>query len=253
MLYEQKVPPSGRGFEVFSAVILAGKSTREAAAAFQLSQTRVCQIVERVRKWQAEVVGTDDADNAQPSEEQRMRLARCIAAGRLDHLYGESMEAWRRSQGELKKRRSSRFGDEVTTTAVSCGDPKYLLAAMRLAEAQAELPATLLAFLRPEDDEALMSRELTGRPEARPSDHPEEDCSADRAEQPARPSAANSNAAATDELPITSGELPGRHSVARRELFGPVQPPDGLGVTSRQLTRQQRRKLKRRQSSCLTP
>ena len=59
MVCEQKLPPSGRDFAgVFSAVILAGKSTRAAAGEFRLSQTRVCQIVRRVKKWQAEVVST---------------------------------------------------------------------------------------------------------------------------------------------------------------------------------------------------
>src|SRR5262245_5881310 len=255
MMIAQKLPPRGRDFEVFSAVILAGKSTREAAAGFKLSQTRVCQIVERVRKWQVEVLGTAHHAEPQPSEERLLHLAKCIAAGRLDHLYGESMEAWRRSQGQLKKTRSSRYGDEVTTTSVSCGDTKYLVAAMRLSKAQAELPAASFALFPVEDGE-----ELAGRPEARPTDHPEEDCSANRERHSGAIDVASANGDATTDAPMTSTDLPIRHALARRKLLEPVQAPETDSVTSlsltpekpgltldRKLTRQQRRRLKRMQ------
>src|SRR5262245_61096342 len=85
MSSEQRLPPSGRDFDVFAAVIVGGQTTRQAAAEFKLSQTRVCQIVERVRTWQAEVLMADNP----PTEERRLQLAKCVAAGRLDHLYSE--------------------------------------------------------------------------------------------------------------------------------------------------------------------
>jgi hypothetical protein len=265
MLDKQKLPPSGcnrppsgRDFEVFSAVIVAGKATREAAGEFKLSQTRVCQIVERVKKWQAEVV---DAELV--GEEKRLYLAKCIAAGRLDHLYGEAMEAWRRSQGQLKKTRSSRFGDEVTTATVSCGDPKYLMAAMRLATAQAELPAAGWSLFPVEEEEEL------GRPDARPTgDHPEVDCSADGDSRADSATAATAPSNVNIASQITSDDSYSRTNLARRELFGPVQPPQrasevgvvttlqvgrevpGISVQKkRELTRQQRRRLKRMQQA----
>ena len=253
MFCEQRLPPSGRDFEVFSAVILAGQSTREAAASFRLSQTRVCQIVERVKKWQAEVVGAADAADPQstekqPSEERLLHLAKCIAAGRLDHLYGEAMRAWERSQGQLKKTRSSRFGDEVTTISASCGDTRYLLAAMRLTKAQAELPAAAYSLFPEADDE----EESSGRPEARPTPHPEEDCSAICDPQPAGAAAATAACDATDDLPMASAARKLGVALARRSLFGPVQPPppaaeDGLLAVGGRSTRQQRRRLKRMQ------
>src|SRR5262245_40259477 len=110
MSNDLRLPPSGRDFDVFSAVMVGGQTTRQAAAQFKLSQTRVCQIVERVHAWQAQVL---PADSPLP-EERQLRLGKQMAAARLDHLYGEMMEAWRKSQGETKKIRSARFGDEVT-------------------------------------------------------------------------------------------------------------------------------------------
>src|SRR5262245_22686650 len=132
-----KLPPSGRNFEVYEAVIVGGKSTHEAAQRFGLSQTRVCQIVKRIQAWQTQVLASDE----HLTDEEQLRLAKSIAAHRLNHLYCEVMSAWRRSQGELKQTRSSRYRDEVTTTKSSYGDPKYLLAASRLIKAAAELGA----------------------------------------------------------------------------------------------------------------
>src|SRR5262245_58147454 len=93
MLCEQRLPPSGRDFEVYETVILGGKTTRHAAEKFELSQTRICQIVERMRAWQAEVLPADTSHSA----ERLQQLAKSVAAGRLDHLYCETMEAWRQS------------------------------------------------------------------------------------------------------------------------------------------------------------
>ena len=129
-----RLPPSWRDFEVYRTVIVGGKSTREAAEEFRLSQTRVCQIVERMRAWQAEVL---PAECPLP-EEGRLRLSQNIACERIDFLYGEAMSAWRRSQGETTQTRNSGY-DEFVTTRFSCGDPKYLLAASRLVKASAEI------------------------------------------------------------------------------------------------------------------
>ena len=62
------------------------------------------------------------------------------------------MEGWRRSQGEVKKSRSSRFGDDVTTTFFSPSGPKLFVAAMRLATAQAELGAYGGLLCPPEEE-----------------------------------------------------------------------------------------------------
>ena len=255
MSTEQRLPPSGRDFDVFSAVIVGGQTTRQAAAQFKVSQTRICQIARRVQAWQAEVV---PADGGLP-EERRLCLAKQVAAARLDHLYGEMMAAWRSSQGETKKIRSARYGDEVTTTTISCGDPKYLLAAMRLAKAQSELGAWGgLSYFAPVEEEETES----GRTEARPAaDHPARDCSQKPVREPA-PAPATTEAEAPTAKPVNSScDLSPEQRAARRQLFEPVQTaaapgdrsvtqievtPESLGLSVADiLSRQDRRSHKR--------
>jgi hypothetical protein len=239
MSNHERRPPSGRDFAVFEAVILGGTSTREAAEQFRVSQTRVCQLVERVREWQAEVLPAES-----DSDERRLRLAKILAAGRLDHLYGEMMQAWRRSQGEMKKTRSSRFGDDVTTTFFSPGDPKYALAAMRLATAQAALGVFGGLACPPEEDEEACEAGHseaspcdTGRPEARPTkDPPIEDCSQNGQPKPAPAKEAASEPAATTSSKTTCGELSPRQAAARERFLGPVQPPIPAGESSQTVT-----------------
>jgi hypothetical protein len=224
--YERQ-PPSGRDFEVFEAVILGGKSTRQAAEQFHLSQTRICQIVERVKQWQAEAA----PQNSDVSSERLLQLAKAVAAGRLDHLYGEMMQAWRRSQGEVKKVRSSRFGDDVTTTTVSPGDPKYPLAAMRLAKAQAELGVFGGLICPPEEDAEDEDRK--GRPEARPTAAPPaRDCSDSREPAPAAASSRAPEPLATTSAQTASAELSPRQLSARERFFQGVQPPLPAGKSA---------------------
>lgn len=105
-----RLPPSGRDFEVFRAVSVIQDSTRAVAAAFQISQTRVRQIVSRVGQWLAETL----PQLAELATEKLLNFARHLAADRLEYLYGELLRRWRE------------------TTA-----PRYLTAATRVAMALA--------------------------------------------------------------------------------------------------------------------
>ena len=275
-----RLPPSWRDFEVYRTVIVGGKSTREAAEECRLSQTRVCQIVERMRAWQAEVLPTE----CPLPEEGLLRLSQNIACERIDSLYGEAA-AWRRSQGETTQTRTSGYGDEFVTTKLSCGDPKYLLAASRLVRAGAEIgrhgglalpeeqeeergaaagatptPRGRAEPLKPE----AQAKEHTGRPEARPTAHPIEDCSRNGQSHPIPATAAPANAAPTAEDERTSSALSPEQALARRRLLAPVQHDHAAAIASSNggtqiqltpnqpglrttplLTRQQRRKLQR--------
>jgi len=257
-----KLPPSGRDFEVHRAVVVGGKSTREAAEQFRLSQTRVCQIVERMRAWQAEVLPAE----APLTEDDGLRLAKNVAGARLDFLYCEVMDSWRQSHGQVTQTRSPRFGDEVTTTKTSHGDPKYLLAAMRLSKAAAELGA-VGGLAVPEEDVGWAvptTVEEIGRPEARPTEaHPVEDCSRNGHSVSWATPAAPAPPAATAGGDDTSVERDPPHELARRQFFAPVQHDQALALASPgggqievsperpglsvqpRLSRQQRRKLAR--------
>ncbi len=123
------LPPSERDLEIYEAVVIEGETTRSAANAFELSQTRIVQICERVAEW---VAGTLP-ETPRLSRRARLRLASHVAEGRLDHLYSLAMQAFDKSLGEQTTVRVSDRG-ETTTTRTSCGDIKYLSLASRLAE-----------------------------------------------------------------------------------------------------------------------
>jgi len=101
-----KLPPTARDFDLFRAICVAGDSTRAAAAAFKISQTRVRQIITRVGQWLAESL----PEMAEMATEKVLRLAEHLAADRLDYMYGQLMRMW---------------------TATSA--PKYLAGAARMA------------------------------------------------------------------------------------------------------------------------
>jgi len=228
-----QLPPSGRNFEVFEAVIVGGKSTRDAAGQFRLSQSRVCQIVRRMQAWQAEVLTSEQ----HLTDEEQLRLSKDIAGHRLNHLYCEVMGAWRRSQGEFKQTRSSRYGDEVTTTKSSYGDPKYLVAASRLIKAAADLGvAGSLPY--PDDDEepdvgwAVPTEEKEDVVGTAHPTHPVEDCSQNGHARPIPAPAAMNSAAAKAGSEQTSAELSPQHAQARRALLAPVQQDHAAELAS---------------------
>ena len=90
------LPPSERDFQIFEFVEFAGASTREAAEAFGLSQTRIVQVRDRVAQWIVASVPL----SLRLSPRERLALAYEIARGRLDYLYSQATEAWRSSHRE---------------------------------------------------------------------------------------------------------------------------------------------------------
>ena len=113
----RSLPPSERNFEIYGAVVVEGMSTRAAATAFGLPQTRIVQIRDHVAHWIAAHLPTV----RQLPPAQRVALAAEIAEKRLDHLYAEALEAWRQSQGDQSIRRTGSQG-EMLITRESPGD-----------------------------------------------------------------------------------------------------------------------------------
>jgi len=84
-------PPTDRDFQVYQRVVLEAATTRQTAADFSLSQTRIRQIVLRVSQWLAESLpGRTDATDA-----AYLHLAQHVAADRLQHIFGQAMRDWR--------------------------------------------------------------------------------------------------------------------------------------------------------------
>jgi hypothetical protein len=85
-----KLPPSHRDFLVYQRIVVDGASTRSAADELKISQSRVRQLVRRVTHWLGETLPED----SESSEAQQLRLARHIAADRLEHYYRQANRAW---------------------------------------------------------------------------------------------------------------------------------------------------------------
>jgi hypothetical protein len=138
-LRQQSLPPSERDFQVFESVVIDGATTRQVAAEFGVSQSRIVQIRRHVAEW----MGAEVPPTPRLTPVQRLRLAAEIAERRADHLYSKAMEGWRASQQPQTSVCRSRLGEEMRTARERHGDPRYLLAAMRITERQMHLSGTI--------------------------------------------------------------------------------------------------------------
>lgn len=213
-----KVPPSARDFDVYEHVVVEGGHTRSAAHEHKISQTRVCQVLSRVRRWIREVLG---AEAREFTPEQQLALAVAVAADRLDCLYRASMCGWNAStEFEVEKVTTLANGRQITTETSGFGEPRYLIAAGRLALMRAKLPTGgvltegLATAAGP--DEPLPEEETTDAP-------PEVDCSDP---EEFRQEMLKAVAGARDGSRDVRGScdpLNEEAKAARRAFFGPVQ------------------------------
>ncbi len=182
----QKLPPSGRDFEIFRRVRVDECATRQVAAEMHLSQTRICQIVERVGAFLTEAVPGSDERRA-----QRVSVAEQLAAERIGALYHRAIQAFEETRGTFATtRESSNAGqmpaNAVTTTKHCAGDGRYLMTAARLAVVGSRLPHSTLGSLIDYD---VSVEEVNGPPV--------EDCSVNEAKQALRREFAREFAAVT--------------------------------------------------------
>lgn len=149
--------PSERDWRVYQVVRVEQWTTRLAAEEFGLSQTRVCQIVQRVAAFIAEAVPVPSKEG----EARQVAAGRQLAADRVDYLYGEALRCFRMSQ--------SNKTDGRKPGRRNFGETRYLLAAARLALQASTLP---------------QPQQLWQADEEQPAAKPQQDCSAPSAEQP---------------------------------------------------------------------
>jgi hypothetical protein len=119
--------PSERDWAIYQAVRVEQWSTRVAAKEFDISQTRVCQIVERTAAFNAQAVTVPTKED----EARQLATGKLLAAERIEYLYGQALSCFRRSQ-------TKEAG--CTTTRPNCGDSRYLHAAAKLAMLASTLP-----------------------------------------------------------------------------------------------------------------
>lgn len=248
--FARQLPPGSRDFEAYRLMAVEGLSTREAAAAMRLSQTRVIQLRDRVVDWIA--VELPRLETHPP--EQRLLAAEYLAVERMEFLYGTSLKAWRQSQGtETVERRSGVTGDTSTVVRTSHGNVRYLQQAMRIAKEMGKLPRRSLPMAVDEADEEEVVYEsvvpLKG------------DCSAPEHVRlhvnESGDESFDARSSASDVYDDRESENEAANRVRYREN-GPVQSAAGcdsggseMVVSAPPLNRQQRRARKRRLETAL--
>ena len=142
------LPPSWRDFEAYRLVKIEQISTREAAKTLGISQTRICQVIERVAAFLVQMAPTTIAAEERP---RMLYLAEQLAAERIDHLHSQAMASWQESKRPVTTIREVATAvnrNAITTTRSSCGDTRYLMVACRLSERAITLPvATFFSAL----------------------------------------------------------------------------------------------------------
>ncbi|QDU28183.1 hypothetical protein ETAA8_32830 [Anatilimnocola aggregata] len=187
MVADLKVPPSERDFQAFRLIKVEQRTTRAVAELLGISQTRVCQIVQRVLEFLIETAPTAD-DEARRA--QAMYVAKEVAADRFDFLFRVAMQSWEDSKGYVTTSRSvGRDSRSVSTTRRNYGDVQYLSAAVRINVMAAKMTASRLPPWQ------AVTSENEVRPEKRHKsaavvnepavNHPVEDCSTRTSQQPA--------------------------------------------------------------------
>jgi len=137
-----KLPPSVRDFQVYRFVKFACNSTREAAAEFCLSQTRVRQVLARVIEFLLESAPRvrDDTLTDDAAADSRIVVAEQFAREQLEVLYQRCMKAYDDTHHE------DAHGNLLP------GKIAYLAAAGRITLWMANLPVHGMPAFR-EDDE----------------------------------------------------------------------------------------------------
>ncbi len=171
-----ELPPSERDFLVFEAVAFGGASTRQTAAEFDISQTRVMQVRRHVARW----IATSVPDDLDLTPIQRLRLAAHIAEGRVEFLYSQAIGAWKASQHPHTSVCRGRLTGETRTTRDSHGDPRYLLVAARISERQLSLAGTARKVMADAEDGSKSAKAPTsGRGDERSAVHSTAELAAD--------------------------------------------------------------------------
>lgn len=184
-LANRPLPPSERDLAVYEAVVVECQSTRTAAERFELSQTRIVQIRDRVIEWIAENV----PPTPRLTPRQRLHVAEDIARRRAEFFLSEAVAAWHASKEPQTSVRTHSTGQTITTRRSYCGDVRYLTAASRLSEHALKLIGIVQRFERGIEPRDLASS-VREHAEA-PADHPVGDCSLEAAPHDEPPPAAD--------------------------------------------------------------
>jgi hypothetical protein len=156
-----KLPPSERDFQVFRFVRVETNSTRAAAQVFEISQTRVRQVVSRVVEYLL-AVAREGLEEDEEEQAGSLSVAEQIARMQLEHLYSQAMQSWNDSQ------RPNGLGQ------ASLGQTRYLSLAARISLLMSKVPMHAPPRSREDVEEEEFDVRSSAAPEPAP---PAEDCS----------------------------------------------------------------------------
>jgi hypothetical protein len=250
-----KLPPSERDFEMYRSVMFHNQSTRAAAANYGISQTRVRQVLMRVVEFLCLAV---PESLPKTTKEKRLYAAEQIGRMQLEHLYGEAIQMWRKSQ-EVR-----------SLTSASLGQVSFLNQAMKISVALSRVPVHPLPEFREEEgvgnqesgvegkefaqgDAQSVLRDLLARMQQsgrNGTSPPDRACSKSSAEQVTAESAAVKNPAATSASAPVSDEPAASDADATRPTCDPAQSvtePAESGESPAVPQRLRDRKLNRRE------
>lgn len=237
-------PPAKGWMEVYSLVCIEGYSVPDVAARLNLPPAKVRQACNQALTWLA----TNPPLLAERSKEEALKLSEAVARERLEYLYAEAMEAWKKSQeDEVIVRQEGLMARTTRTIRSSYGKICYLNIAAKISEALLKIPVRYVPAWMEEGEAAsepirfeLDAGERAARAgksaEAKPKrakrrpNPPEGDCSPSAPVTSAdadslQPSfdvmlhefTSNANGLAAAQTQLQS----------RARLFTPVQTPDG--------------------------
>ena len=247
-----QIPPSARDFEIYRFVKIERHSTRQAAKEFNLSQTRVRQVIEGIIEFLVESVPVDE----EGKRVDRLQVAEQLAREQLDFLYGQAITWWHQSVHGFH-------------SGQALPKPAYLALAARITMCMTRVPVHKSPgwSMEEESDDAGgdLERSLAGgTPAPRGERPPVEDCSG-HAVSRADDAAIDQPAVAESDLCETPYELVERiKSQTRRDFLRPAQQlaaedreslvggvsestsPASQATTGRPLNRKERRARQRR-------
>ena len=206
-----QIPPSQRDFEIYRFVKIERHSTRQAAKEFNLSQTRVRQVIEGIIEFLVESVPLDD----EGKRVDRLQVAEQLAREQLDFLYGQAITWWHQSVHGFH-------------SGQALPKPAYLALAARITMCMTRVPVHKSPGWEEEESDELagdLERTRAGEtPTLRRERPPVEDCSGSAVSR-ADGAAIDQPAVAESDLCETPYDLVERiKSQTRRDFLRPAQP-----------------------------
>ncbi len=214
--------PNQRDWNVYQLVRVQQWSTRAAAKEFGISQTLVCQIVQRTGRFIVQSIKVPSKDLAA----RQLAAGRQLAAERIDFLVNEALRCFRKSQSTVKSVHEDSASRRCTSTRVNHGDIRYLNAAARLTLIASTLPPPLV-MLEADDFEETEFEPTVDK--SAPDNHPAEACSAPVAEQPEETEPTATSPSATATAMISCVEQSRHDQSPKQSAARPVQAPKSPG------------------------